>query len=100
MNRSLKNMERALIVAGVALVFSGGVASAAILWTSAAAAAGQPGNAAHVARNFGTNPSALGHGAHGPDRLSAAATYIGISVADLRTQLASGKSLTDIAVAA
>ena len=39
----MKNVERALIATGVALVFSGGIASAAILWTSATAAAVQPG---------------------------------------------------------
>src|SRR5438552_674259 len=35
----MKNLERALIATGVALVFSGGIASAAILWTTTTAAA-------------------------------------------------------------
>ena len=39
----MKNVERVLIATGVALVFSGGIASAVILWTSATAAAAQPG---------------------------------------------------------
>ena len=97
----MKNIERALIATGVALVFSGGIASAAILWTSATAAAAQPGADTQLAAQLGTNPGALAdNGAHGgADLMTAAATYIGISAADLRTQLAAGKSLADIAVA-
>jgi hypothetical protein len=42
-----------------------------------------------------------GHGRHGQgfDHLSAAAAYLGLSESDLQTQLASGKSLADIAKA-
>jgi hypothetical protein len=43
-----------------------------------------------------------GHGRHGMgfgDHLAAAATYLGLSESDLQTQLASGKSLADIAKA-
>src|SRR2546423_14301598 len=99
MNRHLKNAERALIATGVALVFSGGIASAAILWTSATAAAAQPSGDTQLAAQIGgfTGPLA-DNGPHGADLLTAAATYIGISAADLRTQLPSGKSLADIAV--
>jgi len=101
MNKSLKNVERALIATGVALVFSGGIASAAILWTSATAAAAQTDNGGtQLAAQIGTNPGTLAdNGPRGADLFSAAATYIGISAADLKTQLASGKSLADIAVA-
>jgi len=100
MKPSLKNVERALIATGVALVFSGGIASAAILWTSATAAAAQPDSGAQLAAQLGTNPGPLAdNGPHGADLMAAAATYIGISAADLRTQLAAGKSLADIAVA-
>jgi hypothetical protein len=96
----MKNVERALIATGVALVFSGGVASAAILWNSATAAAAQPGGEIQLAAQIAGNPSTLGDkGPHGADRLAAAAAYIGIPAADIRTQLASGKSLADIAVA-
>lgn len=96
----MKNIERALIATGVALVFSGGIASAAILWTSATAAAAQPGIATQLAAQLGTDPVALAdNGLRGADLMTAAATYIGITVADLRTQLAAGKSLADIAVA-
>ena len=97
----MKNVERALIATGVALVFSGGIASAAILWTSATAAAAQPGIATQLAAQLGTTPGTLAdNGLHGgADLATAAATYIGITAADLRTQLAAGKSLADIAVA-
>jgi DNA-binding phage protein len=97
----MRNVERALIATGVALVFSGGIASAAILWTSATAAAAQPGIETQLAAQLGTNPGTLAdNGLHGgADLMTAAATYLGITAADLRTQLAAGKSLTDIAVA-
>jgi len=100
MNRSLKNVERALIAAGVALVFSGGIASAAILWTSAAAAAAQPSGGTQLAAQLdGVTGTLADNGPHGADLLNAAAAYIGISAADLKAQLQSGKSLTDVAVA-
>jgi hypothetical protein len=96
----MKNVERALIATGVALVFSGGIASAAILWTSATAEAAQPSGAYQLAAQLGTNPGTLAdNGPKGADLIVAAATYIGISAADLKTQLATGKSLADIAVA-
>lgn len=97
----MKNVERALIATGVALVFSGGIASAAILWTSATAAAAQPGIATQLAAQLGADPVALADNGlrGGADLMSAAATYIGITAADLRTQLGAGKSLADIAVA-
>ena len=97
----MKNVERALIATGVALVFSGGIASAAILWTSATAAAAQPGGATQLAAQLGTNPGTLADNGlrGGADLITAAATYIGIPAADIKTQLAAGKSLADIAVA-
>jgi len=97
----MKNVERALIATGVALVFSGGIASAAILWTSATAAAAQPGIGTQLAAQLGTNPVSLADNGlrGGADLITTAATYIGITAADLKTQLASGKSLADIAVA-
>src|SRR5438067_8928119 len=96
----MKNVERALIATGVALVFSGGIASAAILWTSATAAAAQPDLGTQLAAQLATNTGTLAdNGPKGANLITAAATYIGISEADLRTQLASGKSLADIATA-
>jgi len=96
----LKKVERALIATGAALVFSGGIASATILWTSATAAAAQPRIGTQLAARLGGSSGALAdHGPNGAELMSAAAAYIGISAADLRTQLASGKSLSDVAVA-
>ena len=96
----MKNLERALIATGVALVFSGGIASAAILWTTTTAAATQPDLGAQLAAQLTPNTGTLAdNGPKGADLITAAATYIGISAADLRTQLASGKSLADIATA-
>lgn len=97
----MKNVERALIATGVALVFSGGIASAAILSNAATAQAAGIGPDVQLAAQIAGNTSGLADngGPHGADLLAAAATYIGIPVADIRTQLAAGKSLTDIAVA-
>ena len=95
----MKNVERALVATGVALVFSGGIASAAILSSSAQAAQLGAGTqlAAQIAGDRGGLADNGGRG--GPDRIAVAATYIGIPAADIRTQLAAGKSLTDIATA-
>jgi hypothetical protein len=97
---TLKNIERALIATGVALVISGGAASAAILWNTTADAA-QPFVGTQLAAQIGTGVDPLSDkgGRGGADRITAAAAYIGIPAADLKTQLASGKSLADIAVA-
>lgn len=95
----MKNVERALIATGVALVFSGGIASAAILSSSAQAA--QVGTGAQLAAQLAGNATGLADKGErgGGDLIAAAATYIGIPVADIRTQLRAGKSLTDIVVA-
>jgi len=85
----VKNVERALIATGVALVFSGGIASAAILWTSATAAAATPGIGTQLAAQLGTGTGTLADNGlrGGADLITAAATYIGITAADLKTQL-------------
>src|SRR5438067_11917852 len=94
----MKNVERALIATGVALVFSGGISSAAILWTSATAAAAQPDLGAQLAAQLTPNTGTLAdNGPKGADLITAAATDTGNSDADLRTHLASAKSLADIA---
>jgi DNA-binding phage protein len=97
----MKNLERALIATGVALVFTGGVASAAILSDATNAESAQPSTPIELAAEIGTGTEPLSDkgGRGGASLISAAATYIGIPVADLRTQLASGKSLADVAVA-
>ncbi len=97
----MKNVERGLIAAGVALVLSGGIASAALLSNAASADAAQPWADTQLAALIGGGTPGLGDngGRGGADLLTAAATYIGIPVADIRTQLAAGKSLTEVATA-
>lgn len=97
----MKNVERALVATGVALVLSGGAASAAILANNAAALTVSPsGGAVFAATQIGAfDPLADNGGRGGAGLMAAAATYIGITPADLRIQLAAGKSLADIALA-
>jgi hypothetical protein len=83
---------KTLVTAGVlALGLSGGVAMAAYgpdITTSVTSALGGP--SANSAENGGP---------HGADHYSTAATYIGITVDQLRTELGTTKSLADVAVA-
>ena len=80
---------RKLIAGGVlALAFAGGVAVAPAITTSALA-----NSVNNVAQQILGN-----RGPGGSDLFTAAATYIGISETDLRTELQSGKSLADVAV--
>lgn len=97
----MKNVERALVATGVALVLSGGIASAAILSNSAAAGVLAPDAGTRLTALIGGAATGLAdHGGRGrADLIAVAATYIGIPVADVRTQLAAGKSLSDIALA-
>jgi hypothetical protein len=86
------NPAKALLTAGmIALGLSGGVAMASyapdVGNTLAAVISGQSTNAQNGAG-----------GAH-TDYLSAAATYIGITADELRTELGTDKSLADVAVA-
>ena len=83
---------KAFLTAGViALGLSGGVAMASY--------APDLGNSlAAVVSGQSTNTQNNGGGAHA-DYLSAAATYIGITVDQLRTELGTDKSLADVAVA-
>src|SRR3989441_2591737 len=82
---------KTLVTAGVlALGLSGGVAMAAYgpdITTSVTSALGGP--TANLADN----------GPHGADLYSTAATYIGITTDQLRTELGTDKSLADVAVA-
>src|SRR5438105_2039450 len=82
---------KTLVTAGVlALGLSGGVATAAYapdITTSVAS----------VFNNIGANTA--DNGPHGADVYSTAATYIGITVDQLRTELGTTKSLADVAVA-
>ena len=88
----MKHLDKALVAAGATLLLSGGVAAAAIgpSNVSTAVYSALPGNVALAVQNSGIG---------GTNWLQTAATYIGITQSDLRTQLQAGKSLADIAVA-
>ena len=88
----MKYIDKMLIASGVTLLLTGGVAAAALTPTSADAVITQlPGDVAIFASNgpFGS-----------PNILATAATYIGITEADLRTKLQAGQTLAQIATAA
>src|SRR5439155_687928 len=89
----IRHLDKALIAAGVALLLSGGIAAAALGPTNVAsqAMASLPGDVSLAANN--------NMGIGGKGWLSTAATYIGVTEAALRTELATGKSLADVAVA-
>lgn len=100
----MKRVDRAITAGGIAILFTGGVAAGAILASPAVASAAQSlaGGARLAAQLPGTGPGGgvdNGGALGGPQLLAAAATYIGISEADLHTELASGKSLADVATA-
>jgi len=86
----VKYIDKMLIASGVTLLLTGGVAAAALAPGTADAVITQlPGGVAIFASNgpFGS-----------PNTLATAATYIGITEADLRTALQTGKTLAQIAV--
>lgn len=87
----MKYIDKMLIASGVTLVLTGGVAAAALAPATADAVIAQlPGGVAIFAS----------HGPFGSGNvLATAATYIGITEAELRTELATGKTLAEIAVA-
>jgi len=100
----VKHIDRTLIATGVALVLSGGIASAAIASSSAPSGGSLADTVAGaVAGGFaqvgGFAPGQMDHGFGGPQFMAAAATYIGITEAQLRTELGTDKSLADVAVA-
>jgi DNA-binding phage protein len=87
----MKYIDKMLIASGVTLLLTGGVAAAALAPGTANAVIAQlPGDIAILASNgpFGS-----------PNTLATAATYIGITEADLRTELQTGKTLAEVAVA-
>jgi len=90
----MKHLDKALIGAGAALLLSGGIAAAALGPSNIGTAvmASLPGDVALAVNNN------IGHNG-GPGFLTTAATYVGITEAALRTELATGKSLADAAVA-
>ena len=89
----MKHLDKALIGSGAALLLSGGIAAAALGPTNVATAvmASLPGDVALAVQNNGH----LG----GPSFLATAATYIGITADQLRTEMGTTKSMADVAVA-
>ncbi|MDQ2953114.1 MAG: hypothetical protein M3R54_12725 [Chloroflexota bacterium] len=90
----MKHLDKALIASGAVLLLSGGIAAAALGPSNVGSAvmASLPGDVTLAVQGN----SAL---AGGKNPVATAATYIGITEAALRTELASGKSLADVAVA-
>lgn len=87
----MKYFDRVLIASGISLALTGGVAAAALSPVAADAVFAQlPGGAALFVAGgpFGS-----------PRSLATAATYIGITEAELRTELQTGKTLAEVAVA-
>jgi DNA-binding phage protein len=87
----MKYIDKVLIASGITLVLTGGVAAAALAPATADAVIAQlPGGAAIFVSGgpFGS-----------PNGLATAATYIGITEAELRTELQTGKTLAEVAVA-
>ena len=87
----MKYIDKVLIVSGITLVLTGGVAAAALSPVAADAVIAQlPGGAALFVSGgpFGS-----------PHSLATAATYIGITEAELRTELQTGRTLAEVAVA-
>ncbi|MEX2046614.1 MAG: hypothetical protein WEE03_05580 [Chloroflexota bacterium] len=87
----MKYIDKVLIASGLTLLLSGGVAAAALSPVAADAVIAQlPGGVAIFA-------SGGPFGSH--NVLATAATYIGITEAELRTELQTGKTLAEVAVA-
>lgn len=87
----MKYIDKVLIASGITLALTGGVAAAALSPVAADAVIAQlPGGAALFVSGgpFGS-----------PHSLATAATYIGITEAELRTELQTGKTLAEVAVA-
>ena len=87
----MKYIDKMLIASGITLVMTGGVAAAALSPVAADAVIAQlPGGVAILATNgpFGSH-----------NVLATAAAYIGVTEAELRTELQAGKTLAEIAVA-
>ncbi len=87
----MKHLDKALIASGLMLLLSGGIAAAALGSGALPTVMAQlPGDATLVMERGPVG---------GPNIFAAAAAYIGISEADLRAELATNKSLADVAVA-
>jgi DNA-binding phage protein len=87
----MKYIDKMLIASGLTLVMTGGVAAAALSPVAPDAVIAQlPGGAALFVSGgpFGS-----------PHSLATAAAYIGITEAELRTELQTGKTLAEVAIA-
>lgn len=98
MEKKVKHLDKALVASGAALILSGGIAAAALGPRNIAnvmpmaVIASLPGDVTLAVQN---NAGHFG----GANFLGTAATYIGITEDALRTELQTGKSLADVAVA-
>lgn len=89
----MRHLDKALIGAGAALLLSGGIAAAAL-------GPGTVGNAVMSSLPGDVTLALANRGPFGgTSMLATAATYIGITEDALRTELSSGKSLAEVAVA-
>jgi DNA-binding phage protein len=87
----MKYIDKMLIASGITLVMTGGVAAAALSPVAADAVIAQlPGGAALFVAGgpFGSH-----------NNLATAAAYVGVTEAELRTELQTGKTLAEIALA-
>jgi hypothetical protein len=86
-----------LVILAVASIAAGSAYAATKLHGSSSPGAAGPLSATSISSNTG-GPAGDHHGRHGDD-LAAAATYLGVSQADLLTSLQSGKTLAQVAAA-
>jgi hypothetical protein len=86
-----------LVILAVASIAAGSAYAASKLHGSSSPGAAGPLSATSISSNTG-GPAGDHHGRHGDD-LAAAATYLGVSQADLLTSLQSGKTLAQVAAA-
>ena len=86
-----------LVILAVASIAAGSAYAASKLHGSSSPSAAGPLSATSISSNTG-GPAGDHHGRHGDD-LAAAATYLGVSQADLLTSLQSGKTLAQVAAA-
>ena len=92
-----RNRYVPLVILAVASIAAGSAYAASKLQGSSSPGAAGPLSATSISSNTG-GPAGDHHGRHGDD-LAVAATYLGVSQADLLTSLQSGKTLAQVAAA-
>jgi len=93
-------VKRTLLIGAAVIVIGGGWAAGFAYYSSAqaqTAAVATPAPSAPPAPDASTAPAKPDKHAMLGEAMSAAATYLGVSTSDLKTQMQSGKSLADIA---